>query len=803
MEACLIDSVNHSLKLYMYRNATFLCERLYSEHPSESNMHLLATCYFRSNQAYRAYHLLKGTKSIQCRYLFALACFEMDYMSEAEAALLPPNEPTAEVPNGAAGHYMLGLICRLTDRKQAAIEHYIQALSLDPFFWSAYEDLCILGADEDAAALLGDVAVTRLQQQQQQLQWESRAQYPIPNVLFSEYIEASAAPHLLRSPYSNNGSSRQSRQSSLPLTTEISSVYSGMESVGGTKSGNLNGSPMAGSFLLYNTPSPGPSQNVAGVPAAPVRNPQRVPNNAPGTMSVLVHPTSSGIESAAKASVIASSQPLRRKFLDEGKLRKVSGRLFAEPTRRRSSRLSGDSGTSTPAQISSGASSAIQLTYPAGNGSGQFPASFNTSTSTAKGCTSSSLHSSHVRKGQTGAFEVIEDAVEDGRRNGDTYDVIPNEEITNHHHRFSISGTDSETQALSRTSVLANMLSCGSKLAEGALELLSLIRTFGDGFRHLCMYRSQEALQAFSKLPQHHFETGWVLCQVGRAYFEMVDYSEAERAFSWAHRVAPYRLEGSDVYSTVLYHMKKEVELSYLAQETVAMDRLSPQAWCVMGNCFSLQKDHETALKFFQRALQLDSRFTYAHTLCGHECVAMEDFEEGLTCYRNAIRMDARHYNAWYGIGTIYFRQEKYELAEYHFRRALSINSRSSVLHCYLGMALHALKKNTEALQLMERAISADPKNPLPKYQKANILMSEENYQDALEVLEQLKEVAPRESSVYFLMGKIYKRLDQPECAIYNFCIALDLKPSAADVNLIKTAIEKLHVPDELEEENL
>ncbi|KAJ7557246.1 hypothetical protein O6H91_05G118700 [Diphasiastrum complanatum] len=748
MEACLIDSVNHSLKLYMYRNATFLCERLYSEHPSESNMHLLATCYFRSNQAYRAYHLLKGTKSIQCRYLFALACFEMDYMSEAEAALLPPNEPTAEVPNGAAGHYMLGLICRLTDRKQAAIEHYIQALSLDPFFWSAYEDLCILGADEDAAALLGDVAVTRLQQQQQQLQWESRAQYPIPNVLFSEYIEASAAPHLLRSPYSNNGSSRQSRQSSLPLTTEISSVYSGMESVGGTKSGNLNGSPMAGSFLLYNTPSPGPSQNVAGVPAAPVRNPQRVPNNAPGTMSVLVHPTSSGIESAAKASVIASSQPLRRKFLDEGKLRKslqspatraaysqVSGRLFAEPTRRRSSRLSGDSGTSTPAQISSGASSAIQLTYPAGNGSGQFPASFNTSTSTAKGCTSSSLHSSHVRKGQTGAFEVIEDAVEDGRRNGDTYDVIPNEEITNHHHRFSISGTDSETQALSRTSVLANMLSCGSKLAEGALELLSLIRTFGDGFRHLCMYRSQEALQAFSKLPQHHFETGWVLCQVGRAYFEMVDYSEAERAFSWAHRVAPYRLEGSDVYSTVLYHMKKEVELSYLAQETVAMDRLSPQAW--------------------------------------------------------------------YGIGTIYFRQEKYELAEYHFRRALSINSRSSVLHCYLGMALHALKKNTEALQLMERAISADPKNPLPKYQKANILMSEENYQDALEVLEQLKEVAPRESSVYFLMGKIYKRLDQPECAIYNFCIALDLKPSAADVNLIKTAIEKLHVPDELEEENL
>ena len=38
-----------------------------------------------------------------------------------------------------------------------------------------------------------------------------------------------------------------------------------------------------------------------------------------------------------------------------------------------------------------------------------------------------------------------------------------------------------------------------------------------------------------------------------------------------------------------------------------------------MGNCYSLQKDHETALKNFQRAVQLNSRFAYAHTLCGHE----------------------------------------------------------------------------------------------------------------------------------------------------------------------------------------
>lgn len=82
----------------------------------------------------------------------------------------------------------------------------------------------------------------------------------------------------------------------------------------------------------------------------------------------------------------------------------------------------------------------------------------------------------------------------------------------------------------------------------------------------------------------------------------------------------------------------------------------------------------------------MNNLFTYAFTLAGHEHYANDDLEEALQCYRNAIRVDSRHYNAWYGLGTVYYRQEKYELAEYHFRRALQINPRSSVLYCYLGM---------------------------------------------------------------------------------------------------------------------
>jgi hypothetical protein len=62
------------------------------------------------------------------------------------------------------------------------------------------------------------------------------------------------------------------------------------------------------------------------------------------------------------------------------------------------------------------------------------------------------------------------------------------------------------------------------------------------------------------------------------------------------------------LYSTALWHLRKEVELAALSQELLAVDRLSAQAWLVAGNCYSLQQEHEQALAAFKRALQVGAR---------------------------------------------------------------------------------------------------------------------------------------------------------------------------------------------------
>ncbi|CAN1177464.1 Cell division cycle protein 27 homolog B [Linum perenne] len=775
MEAILVDCVNNSLRNFMYRNAIFMCERLCAEFPSETHLQLLAGCYLQNNQAYAAYHILKGTQMAQSRYLFAISCFQMDLLKEAEAALCPANEPSGEVPNGAAGHYILGLIYRYTDRRKRAVQHFKQALLIDPLLWDAYEELCILGAAEEATAVFGEAAFLCIQKQYSQLM--------VTQNLHMTNDDRTVVSS--RNSSSEDGSPRQLKHMQGPNPRELTGNYHVTSAVGAGSQPSNGGLPNIG---FYSTPSP-MAQQFSGVAPPPLcRNMQA---NGPNL-------SSNNSDYSPRSIVNTNIQAPRRKVVDEGKLRKISGRLFSDSGPRRSSRLAAETAGNSNATT----------TAVAGNG--------NTNSSKFLGgskLSSMAIRSVTLRKGQSWANENSDE----GLRN-EAFDDVRINASTN---PSSSSSSDSRSfEAEGATITVGPAVMSASKVFSGASEILNLLKSYGEGYRLSCLYRCQDALDAYLKLPHKHYNTSWVLSQVGKAYFELVDYLEADQAFSLARRASPYSLEGLDIYSTVLYHLKEDMKLSYLAQELISTDRLAPQSWCAMGNCYSLQKDHETALKNFQRAAQLSSRFAYAHTLCGHEYVALEDFENGIKCYQNALRIDTRHYNAWYGLGMVYLRQEKVEFSEHHFRMAFQINPRSSVIMSYLGTALHALKvrdgscknvavtylavvgkavlvlavicmlvplqRDEEALEMMDSAILADRKNPLPMYQKANILVSIESFDEALDVLEELKEYAPRESSVYALMGKIYKRRNMYDKAMLHFGHALDLKPSATDVATIK-----------------
>ena len=153
-----------------------------------------------------------------------------------------------------------------------------------------------------------------------------------------------------------------------------------------------------------------------------------------------------------------------------------------------------------------------------------------------------------------------------------------------------------------------------------------------------------------------------------RCWVFLLDCQASQLALREMLRLEPFRVAGTEILSTALWHLKRDKELCSLAQQVLSIrsvyfvvmllliqvaeiDKLSPETWCVVGNCFSLQREHEAAIKFFDRAIQLDKSFTYAHTLNGHEYVCNEDLDKAMEAFRKAVYYDDRHYNAWYGLG--------------------------------------------------------------------------------------------------------------------------------------------------------
>ena len=134
---------------------------------------------------------------------------------------------------------------------------------------------------------------------------------------------------------------------------------------------------------------------------------------------------------------------------------------------------------------------------------------------------------------------------------------------------------------------------------------------------------------------------------------------------------------------------------------------------------------------------------------------------------------------------------------------------------------------------MLSNAISIDPRNPLARFQKAQVLLSTEEHELALTELkqarvrgstappaasrppslawsaadcrglarspEQLVEMAPKEGSVYFVLGKVYKKLGDQSQAMLHLTRALDLSPK--DAQQIKAAILNLEKEDNAEEE--
>ncbi|XP_052079303.1 cell division cycle protein 27 homolog [Mytilus californianus] len=749
VQAAIWDSLNH----YAYTDATFLAERLYAEVSNDDALHLVATCYYRSGKPIKAYMTLQkhGCPTPQCKYLLAKCCMDMNKLPEAESVLAgnivnaksKTHEEIETEFGGLACHVFstLGAMYSKTERISKAIECYRRSLSLNPLLWSSFERLCQLGDKTDPVQVFHCISTPIPTQVptiniQAPLQNLNDVLTPQPLISTDNQTPQPLIQNSTMSHTPENFPDATQINEKCPRVRRGSRLKDIPERSDITKNiiKPLFLSPLTPSFgfLPLDTPSPAGSGNI------PYDTPSPMAENtlrAPGAPRRTVSVRGSQNHPVPPPVLNFSGNNTNTR-------ENQPGIQNNPPPVRRSSRLFGSNNSSSVKENNKSHGTKTRLQSPKALG----------------------------RKSKTRSSKSQQEL-----------------------NKINKSEPTLDSKPVPQVPTQTQILQMQQQSLTGILHLLQCI---GKAYQALSQYDCKKAIEMYQDLPIHQYNTAYVLCQLGRAYFELSEYQNAERLFGEARSLEPYHLEGMEIFSTTLWHLQREVELSALAQELTDMEKNSPEAWCATGNCFSLQKEHDTAIKFFQRAIQVDPNFAYAFTLLGHEYVFTEELDKAMSCFRNAIRVDPRHFNAWYGVGMIYYKQEKFDFAEVHFRKALHINPHSAALLCHIGVVQHAQQKSESALSTLNKAIATDPRNPLCKFHRASILFASDKHNEALKELEELKQIVPKESLVYFLIGKVHKKLGNTHFALMNFSWAMDLDPKGIN-NQIKEAIDKRYVTED------
>ncbi|KAG5682116.1 hypothetical protein PVAND_011495 [Polypedilum vanderplanki] len=773
-----------NLNFYAFEDAIFLAERLLAEVETDESLYLLATCYYRSGRTNEAYWLLntKGASTHKSKFLLAKCAYELKHFTEAENILCNNRTPKTQKDLDAiskeygielSGFVMqlMSKICQKTERISLANDCCRESLKNNPFLWQSFNDLCNRGERPNVKDIFQIRNDELLVQLENQLLYVSNA-CPDRNTNFND----------------KNISISGSQLNCITTPNNIM-----------TTAHHFNVNTTEDTPLIEN-------QSVVGMQYFDVETPYRKQfkylnsNYSPVTPSFGVLPLNSpGNDNLKQTTLfITPSPPLQQnqqsQLMDSDKNisnKKIRGNLNSLVNRKEI--------PTTPLQQTQHTKQVVLNQSSNISSPNRTPQEQRNQQNVRR---SSRIFSNYSVKenNKSPKFAKFVQPRSPPRKTSKRVSKSTKSTLNELNEKNTILNEKEKIETITSAQVKTNDISSfqngqyniSSMKRQSADGLMILLQSLGEAYLHLQHYELDEALEVLeTKVPIHHFNSSWVQSIIALIHHEKREYEQAVKIFSNIRKNEPYRLQYMEIYSTDLWHLQKETLLSILAQDLMQHSKNSAITWCVAGNCFSALKEHDTAIKFFNRAIQLDPEFPYSYTLLGHELVVTEELEKALGCYRKAILKDSRHYNAWFGIGTIYSKQERFQLAEIHFRHALKINRKNSVILVHIGVMQFYLNKRDQAIQTLLDAIKLDPKDPLSKFHHASMNFKMGKLQEALEELKELKQIVPKESVVFYLIGKIHKQLGNIDLALMHFSWATDLDPKGAN-NQIKDKFDSV-----------
>ena len=219
-----------------------------------------------------------------------------------------------------------------------------------------------------------------------------------------------------------------------------------------------------------------------------------------------------------------------------------------------------------------------------------------------------------------------------------------------------------------------------------------------------------------------------------------------------------------------------------------------------LGIVYEKLKNFQSAKDSYLKAVELNPKYYDAVYNLGLVYTELREFDSAISCFNRILSVDPEDSNTYFNLGLVYFKQKDFINAIDNFQKTIDINDDDLYAHFYLGNIFKELGDRESAKDKFEKVISISPDYSWAYYnlaviyneegQKdlaiknlyktiemnqydidaymilARILMKDNNYTEAEEVIKQALSECEETGNLAYLAAMIYKKLGDTQSYI-------------------------------------
>ncbi|GAA5801005.1 hypothetical protein EDC94DRAFT_616764 [Helicostylum pulchrum] len=275
---------------------------------------------------------------------------------------------------------------------------------------------------------------------------------------------------------------------------------------------------------------------------------------------------------------------------------------------------------------------------------------------------------------------------------------------------------------------------------------------YAKAYRFIAEKKYEEALEACEKAAElgcSRAYQAYAMNLMGTFAFLKGNTAEALDYFNKAIEADPKYVQ-SYIKRSSIYMERGDVETTFKQfEDAVAINPSDPDIYYHRGQVNYISGNYDAAAKDYTESIKLDDSFVYAHIQLGVVQYKLGSISSSMSTFNNTLKKFAD----------------------------------STDVHNYYGELLVDQQKLPEAIDMFGKAMTLDPKNPLPYINKAMLMYQVlGNTEEAIQLCKSALEVDPACDAAVASLAQILLEQGKPEEALKYYEMAINLARTEAEL---------------------